>query len=105
MSDNKKNNPEYTIILEKQRKNIKINPKLLSSKGGKEKTKQYYEKNKENLQRIARDRYREASDEKKDKKGGYGKDRYKYEKNYCDVRKIDLKQPHSKVKDKTKIDF
>ena len=62
-------------------------------------TKDFYENDKERLKRQARDKYRNLSGEKKNKKREYGRNKYhnmseekkrrlkEYQKNYCGTKK------------------
>ena len=64
----------------------------------------YYQRNKESLKKQARDKYRNLSEEEKNKKREYGKNRYhniseekkqklkEYQKNYCEAKKCQYKK-------------
>ena len=66
------------------------------------KAKSYYKNNKDRLRRQARDKYRNLSEEEKNKKGEYGKKRYRnmseekkeklkeYRKNYREAKKVSI---------------
>ena len=66
-----------------------------------DRAKYYYENYKERLRKQARDKYRNISEEDKNKKGEYGKNRYhniseekqrlkEYQKNYREAKKVSI---------------
>ena len=57
-------------------------------------TKNYYEKDKERLRRQARDKYRNLSEEEKNKKREYGKNRYR---NMSEEKKKKIKRISKKL--------